>query len=162
MVSQSPRARLASDRAPEELIRELCSLTREAVVRLADAVYALATHPVPQVRAEALGALLVTGQVASLRGTAVRAISRDGDEYVRAKAAFGIAATSTDETRREDLVLLLRVLRNEHETNEVRRSAYEALLMLFGSPEFPDSIDDFDPATDVDWGWIREIEMLYG
>jgi HEAT repeat protein len=155
-------SRLAPERAPEVLIREVCALSRESVTILVGAVHALTAHQVPQVRAEALGALFVTARIKEFRATAIRALSRDGDEYVRSKAALGIAATSDERTRRGDVTLLLRALRNEHETTQVRRSAYEALLLLFGEAELPDPLDDFDPKADVDWKWIQEIETLYG
>ena len=55
-------------------------------------------------------------------------------------------------------MLLLRALRNEHEQNEVRRAAYESLLLLYEREDFPDSLVEFDPAEDVDWLWIKQVE----
>jgi HEAT repeat protein len=128
----------------------------------ATAITGLLEHSAPEVRAEALSALLVTGRLAEHRHNAVRALSRDADESVRAKAAYGIAATADEHSLREDLALLVRVLRNEHETPEVHRAAYEGLLLIFHRPDFPDSLEQFDSGRDVDWDWIRELELLHG
>src|SRR5438270_2437130 len=107
------------------LIRSLCALKRHEVPHVAKVIVGLLGHSVPEVRAEALSALLVTGRLAEYRQSAQRSLSRDADEGVRAKAAFGIAATADEYSLRQDLALLLRVLRNEHETPEVQRAAYE-------------------------------------
>ncbi len=105
--------------------------------------------------------LFVRGRCTELRGIAARALSRDADEGVRAAAALGLAATSEAVTLSDDVALLIRALRNEYETQEVRRSAYEALLLMFHRSNFPSSLNEFDPATQVDWYWIENLERLY-
>jgi HEAT repeat protein len=144
------------------LIRSLCALKHDEVPDVATAITELLGHAAPEVRAEALSALLVTGRLAAHRHCAVRSLSRDADEGVRARAAYGIAATTSEASRREDLALLVRVLRNAHESPEVQRAAYEGLLLMFHRPEFPDSLEEFDATRDVDWDWIGEMELLHG
>jgi HEAT repeat protein len=144
------------------LIKSLFALKHDEVPEVAAAITGLLGHAAPEVRAAALSALLVTGRLAAHRQYAVRSLSRDADEGVRATAAFGIEATTSDASRREDLSLLVRVLRNAHESPEVQRAAYEALLLMFHRPEFPDSLEDFDVRRHVDWDWIGELELLHG
>lgn len=149
-------------RPAPSLIRALCAVKRDEVPAVATLIAGLLGHSAPEVRAEALSALLVTGRLAEHRHSAVRSLSRDADEGVRAKAAYGIAATAEERTLRDDLALLVRVLRNYHEAPDVKRAAYEGLLLMFHRPEFPDSLEEFDPARDIDWDWIRELELLHG
>jgi hypothetical protein len=150
-----------ASRPAEELIRALCAADRDDVVRSAGRIAPLIEHWAPEVRAEALSALFVIGRSEEYRSRALRALSRDADEGVRAKAAYAVAATSNDGTLSDDVRLLLRALQNERESPEVRRAVYEALLLIFKRAEFPDPLEDFNPETDVDWIWINEIETLY-
>jgi len=161
-MKQDPEHIFDPARPAPVLIRSLCALKHDEVPHAAAAITGLLGHAAPEVRAEALSALLVTGRIATHRHYAVRSLSRDADEGVRAKAAYGIAATTSEASRREDLALLVRVLRNAHESTEVQRAAYEGLLLMFHRPEFPDSLEEFDARRDVDWNWIGELELLYG
>ena len=79
---------------------------------------------------------------------------------VRARAAYAIAATADEQTRRTDALLLLKTTENEHEDAEVRRAAYEALLLLFNRPDFPDAAEDFLPHDQIDWEWIAELRSM--
>lgn len=141
----------------EALIERLYRLQPEEARVGAAEIVDLLHHPDVDVRVAAMSALFVTGKVGAHRGLALRALSRAKDETERAKAAMAISATSDADTRTEDIALLIRALRNELETSEVRRSAYEALLLLHGRDDFPDSLKDFDPAVDVDWIWIDTL-----
>jgi HEAT repeat protein len=161
MRHSSDDSQFSPSAAAEDLIRALCAVGREDAVRNAPEILTLLGHPVPEVRAEALTAMFVTGRLVQHRSAALRALSRDADEGVRAKAAYAIAATASDETLHDDMPLLLRALRNEHEVPEVRRAAYEALLLIFRHPEFPDSLEEFDPQVNVDWVWVRQLELRY-
>lgn len=160
-MRQAPEHVFDPARPAPLLIRSLCALKRHEVPAVAAAITGLLAHPGPEVRAEALSALLVTGRLGEHRHSTVRSLSRDAAEGVRAKAAYGIAATADEDSRREDLALLVRVLRNEHESPEVQRAAYEGVLLMLRRPEFPDSLEEFDPGRDVDWKWIRELEGLH-
>jgi hypothetical protein len=150
------------DETGEKAIRTMFSLSRETIAANLDAIVELAGHPAPEVRAEALSTLFVRGKRGELRELAARALSRDADEAVRAAAAIGLAAISVDSTKHEDSRLLLRALRNTHETEEVRRCAYEGLLLMHGNPDFPSSLVAFDAREHVDWLWIDAVERTIG
>ena len=154
--------RFDMSRPAPDLIRSLCDAKSEEVSEFASAIVGLLGHTAPEVRAEALSALFVTGRIIEHRSILVAALSRDGDEGVRAKAAYGIAATSSEDTFRYDVQLLVRALRNGYESSEVRRAVYEALLLLFHRPDFPDALDEFNADVQVDWDWIAEIEGHQG
>lgn len=159
----SPREVLRGpDPLAEDLIRALAALAREDAQYEVSAILPLVDHPAPEVRAEALSALLVTGRMEEHRALAIRALSRDGDEGVRARAAYAIAATAEESTVSTDLNLLLRALRNTNEASDVRRASYEAIQLMFHRTDFPDALEDFEPDVDVDWSWIEELELLYG
>ena len=157
-----PHSSFAETALPEDLIRGLCALDRDEVRRLRTTILALAHHSVPEVRAEALNALFVTGHLREDRGIALRALTNDSEENVRARAAYAVAATTDDNNLNTDLQRLLTSLRNEAETSEVKRASYEALLLMLRRPDFPDSLEEFDSAIHVDWEWIEEIELLHG
>lgn len=145
-----------------ELIRALCGLSAAELDRDVARVLELTRHEVPEVRAEALSALFVRGRKSEHRARALSSLSRDADERVRAAAALGIAATSGAETLEQDVPLLVRAIRNERETEEVRRCAYEAVLLIYHRPDFPDSLRPFDADRDVDWAWLEEIGASLG
>ncbi len=145
----------------EDLIRRLGRLRHDEVAARADALRALLAHAAPEVRAEALGALFVVGRMHRWRAAAAMLLREDADVYVRSKAALALAATSEPDTRASDIRCLSAVVRDEREDAEVRRTAYEGLLVMFRRPDFPSDLRPFDPRRDVDWSWVAELELLY-
>jgi vesicle coat complex subunit len=161
-----PEPRMKSDLRPEalsrrlpppDLIRALGRLRPEDVTQYSSLVLPLLTHPEPDVRAAALSTVFVLWRLGEHRQTALELLRNDRHYEVRTGAAYAIAATSTDTTRRDDLLLLLRTVDNGHESPEVRRAAYEAIMLICQRPDFPDVLAEFDPAADVDWSWIDEL-----
>lgn len=149
-------------RSPPALIRALGQLQREDVEFVAPEVVSLLSHPEPDVRSAALSAVFVLWHLDDRRGRATEMLRTDRHAEVRASAAYAVAATSSESTRREDAMMLLRALENTNEDREVRRAAYEGLLLLFGRPDFPDAISEFDPSAHVDWDWIAETRSILG
>lgn len=125
---------------------------------MAHEIAALTTHYHSEVRSAALTALFVTGRICEMRPLAVNAFTSDCEESVRATAAFAIAATSSDDSRLVDVQTLLPAVKSAEEPPEVRRAAYEALLIIFRRSDFPDPVEDFNPASDIDWPWIAQLE----
>ena len=122
------------------------------------AVATLLEHDDPVVREEALSLLLVKWVDVRYRARAAIALIDDADFGVRGRAAIGLASVSSAETRKEDIKLLLRTLRDEEEEVETRRASYEALLIITESEHFPIHRRDFDPKKDVDWHWVSQLE----
>lgn len=148
----------ADDDSGEAAIRRMIALSRSEIAENVDAIVALTHHGAPEVRSEAVSALFVRGKRYELHALAARTLSRDADEGVRAAAALGLAAISSPATRIEDTKLLLRAVRNTHESGEVRRCAYEALLLMYARTDFPSSLTVFDPSEHIDWGWLEGVE----
>lgn len=152
---------LSRRQPPPKLIAALGSLRREDAASLAPFVMPLLTHPEPDVRSEAVNVVFVVWRLSEHRDLARRLFTTDRHEVVRTRAAYALAATSTDETLRDDVQILVNVLLDDRQSLELRRAAYEGLLLLFRRPGFPDSLAQFDPKSDVDWEWIGEIRTLY-
>jgi hypothetical protein len=140
-----------------ELINNLGRTAREGRRDLSEQVGALTEHEDPLVREEALGALLLAFRDASQRWRAVSAVKEDTDFGVRAQAALSLSSVSTNATRDEDARLLIDRLLDEMEHLSTRRSAYDALLLLYGRREFPTRSRSLDLTREVDWAWIQML-----
>jgi HEAT repeat protein len=151
----------ALNRTPSALIRALGRVKREDETTLVTAVIPLLHHLEPDVRVEAFNVAFVRWRRKEHRQIAQTALKEDPDERVRSAAALGIAGTSSNDTHRSDIQLLLLVLQVDG-ANEVKRAAYEGLLLLLGRPDFPDSLVEFDPGKHVDWEWVAELRSIYG
>jgi hypothetical protein len=152
-------AELDPRRNPIELIRAIGLVSDEQKGELRDQLFRLCHHRDPDVREEALRLLTVKWRDVGAHSEALDALREDPSDGVRANAAYGVAATVTDATRREGVNRLLHVLLDEQEDLEVRAAAYDGLLLIYGRPNFPSMKRDFDPAADVQWDWIREIQQ---
>lgn len=147
-------------RSPPELIRALGQLQREDSESLASSVLPLLGHPEPDVRSEALSAVFVLWRLTGHRDQAKHLLQSDRHAEVRARAAYAIASTADEETRRDDALLLVKKVEDGQESPEVRRAAYDALMLLFGRGDFPDAVREFAPERDVDWAWISELRSM--
>ncbi len=154
----APEPRDLERRAPpSRIIQALGKLGPEHQAAYAPRVLALLEHPEPDVRSQAVDVAFVRWKQPGYRSLIVSMLLNDPHAVVRARAAIGLAATRVEENRKVDIALLLRVLENSHEDSEVRRAAYEALMICTGRLDFPDTGADFNPDRDVDWDWVREL-----
>jgi len=148
-------------RPPPVLIEAMGRLRRVDASSHAMHVLPLLNHPEPDVRSAAISTVFVLWRMTEQRHVAVQLLQRDRHDEVRSASAFAIAAISSDATRRDDVRLLLAIVDNEAESIELRRSAYEGLLLLFQRPDFPNALGAFDPVHDVDWQWVKELRALF-
>lgn len=151
-------ADLASWRDPDELLDALGRISKDDLEELSSALVSLLDHDDVDVREEAAQALFVAGKNAEHHSQVVQLLQYDPEVAVRSIAAYGVAASSTDATRSEDIRSLLQAVHQESESTEVRRSAYEALLILFRRPAFPAMNQPFDPTRDIDWKWLDGLQ----
>jgi hypothetical protein len=93
------------------------------------------------------------------RERAAEALARDESAEVRSVAAYALAATSTDITKKKDVKILLETLQDEFEDAAVRGAAYDALLILHRKPDFPTKRRCFNPEADVDWNWVQSLTI---
>jgi hypothetical protein len=148
---------------PDDLLNALYQVSREPVPELRDSVERLLEHDDPDIREEAIRILLTRWKDLSFRPQVINVLQSDPAPNVKSAAAFGVAATSTDENRAQDSQLLLSVLRDEGEHLDVRAAAYDALMILHrkgvgeGGWPFTTKKSEFNPARDVDWSWIRSL-----
>lgn len=141
------------------LIRALGQLTEDDRSETRSQVFGLCRHQDADVRDEALRVLAVQWKDWSAHGLAVNALRSDPSWEVSSTGAYGVAATSRPETRKEDLTALLDVLVDAARPREVRGAAYDALLILCRRPSFPSKTRPFEPERDVDWDWIMKVEQ---
>jgi HEAT repeat protein len=149
---------LAPWRETDEILQALGGVQKNEVEHLAEALALLLEHEDADVRDEAARALFVAGKNTEHRTHAVELLRHDPEVAVRCTAAYGVASTSTPATRQADVELLAGVVRDDNEHVEARRSAYEALLILFRRPTFPAMNRPFNPGQDVDWKWLAGLK----
>lgn len=147
-------------RDPADIIRALTHIRPAPGTVDARHILALLEHSAPDVRVAALGLLFVEWREGQHRGRATSMLREDPNDEVRAAAAYATVATSSEATRSSDVGLLLAAVESDP-SPEVRRAAYEGLLLTFQRPDFPDALKAFDPSVDIDWEWIQEIRMLW-
>jgi hypothetical protein len=153
----APRS-LRPDLPADQLIRALHSLRDVSDLQDCQAALPLLSHAEADVRVAALDLIFVHWKAEQHRESAIALLLRDPAEEVRAAGAYALVATSSDESRAGDTKLLLDALTRD--SAEVKRAAYEGLLLLYRRPDFPDSLTNFDPDTAIDWEWIQEIKLL--
>ena len=147
-------------RDPADIIRALTRLRRDPGSVDPRHILALLDHSAPDVRVAALGLLFVEWRVALHRSRATSMLREDPNDEVRAAAAYATVATSSEGTRSSDVGVLLASVESDP-SPEVRRAAYEGLLLTFQRPDFPDALKDFNPSVDIDWEWIQELKILW-
>jgi hypothetical protein len=155
-------AELAYWNAPDELLGALYRVSREPVPELRETITSLLDHADPDVREEALRILASRWKDQAARPKALEALECDPAPRVRSAAAYAIASLSTSVTRTEDTQLLIRGLRDKSQPMDVRRAAYNSLIILHRKGEggwgFPSYKSEFDPVRNVDWGWVSSLE----
>lgn len=150
-------------RDPDELLDALHKLGEQTTglavaVDVSSAVAALLQHEDEDLRQEALRLILVQWRDHRLRSEALGVLRLDPSEAVRATAAFGIAAVSRLDTRREDVSAFLEVLLDESQPKHLRGAAYEALLIIHRKTDFPPLTREIKLMVDIDWDWIRKLQ----
>ncbi|HEX8321517.1 HEAT repeat domain-containing protein [Longimicrobium sp.] len=163
-MSLPSAAHLAFWNDPDELLQALYRLGREPVPELREALRQLLDHADPDIREEAIRVLATRWKDESARLRAFDMLRNDPTPMVRSAAAFAIGGTSTSASRNRDTRLLLSVLRDVAQPMDVRRAAYDALIIAHrkGAGEkswpFPSHRSEFDPVRSVDWEWLRSLE----
>lgn len=148
---------------PDDLLESLYALGEQtrrqpASTELTSAVAALLDHEDEDIRQEALRLLLVQWKAHQLHSEGLRLLRRDPSEDVRGTAAYGIASICADDRRPDDVRTLLEILLDESEAVHVRGAAYDALLIIHRRTTFPPMSRDLDPASDVDWEWVKTLQ----
>lgn len=139
---------------PIELVKALVDLPKERLSEAKEKLTVLIGHADVDVRVHAFRRLFVHLRDSSRHATALSALRRDPEPKVRRVAAHAISATSTVQTRAQDVSTLLQSLQDQNESVEVRGAAYEALLLLHERKDFPPANRDIDLQKDVDWTWV--------
>lgn len=145
----------------DALLDALISLGDEQKDDLLPYVEQLLAHGDPDVREEAARKVFVHWRVSGQRSRAIQMALRDPADDVRTTAVFGIAALSGPGTISEDTQVLIRLLRDTDEDAELRRAAYESLLLIHGTRPIPPVNRSLDFERDVDWQWISALEKLH-
>jgi hypothetical protein len=83
----------------------------------------------------------------------------DQADAVRSAAAYGVVSLSSSATRAADTSALLGRLLDDVEDPEVRASAYDALLIMYGRRPPEPSEREFDAQNDIDWEWIATLRQ---
>lgn len=140
-----------------DLLGVLVSLAPSELSGFRDQLRALLAHDDEDVRVHSARALFVTLKEANAHTAALDCLTHDPSAKVRRVAAFGVAATSTSQTRDIDTRVLVQTVLQSGESPRVRGAAYEALLILYHRTDFPPVKREIDLDRDVDWQWIREL-----
>lgn len=143
---------------PDALVDALLRIPREELASLRESLLGLTEHEDRDVRTHAIRRLFVHLQDQDNRHIAIQALTHDAESHVRRAAAFGVAATSSSGTRTQDVSALAARLRDVSEDVHVRGAAYEALLLIHGRRACPPLNRAFDPARDVDWEWVGQLD----
>jgi HEAT repeat protein len=144
---------------PEDLMRALLDAGEGQLPELREAVVRLLDHEDEYVREEAVRRLFVHWRDLETRHLVLDMLAHDPDESVRSASAFGVASTSTRDSLIGDTRALLKIFGDEAQPLELRRSAYEALLLIYDRRDFPPVKGELDLAKDVDWDWIRSLQV---
>jgi HEAT repeat protein len=142
---------------PDELLQLLGRIEKADRAVLHDAVKKLLDHEDEDIREEALRVAAIHWTLQDVREKSVEMLQFDNEPSVRRTAAYAIAALANESTRLADTKLLLDVLRNSTEPEEVRRAAYEGLLLLHGRKEFPPMNREVSASTLMEDPWLREL-----
>jgi HEAT repeat protein len=142
---------------PDELLQLLGRVEKSDRAVLHDAVVKLLEHEDEDVREEALRVAAIRWTLADVRDKSLEMLESDDEPAVRRTAAYAIAALATESTRQEDTGRLLEILRNSSEQEEVRRAAYEGLLLLHGRKEFPPMNREIPANKLLQDPWLQEL-----
>lgn len=146
---------------PDDLHQALIDVERDQYAELRAPVLGLVDHHDPAIREWALRKLYVFWGDRESRSPLFASLQSDPEEAVRCVAAYGIASTSAPGTAAADTRTLLSVLLDVAEPDEVRRSAYEALLLLHGGRHFPPTTGEIKIDRDLDWNWVNELRSRF-
>jgi HEAT repeat protein len=142
---------------PDELLQLLGRLEKADRAVLHDAVKNLLEHEDEDVREEALRVAAIHWTLGDTREKSMEMLQFDDEPSVRRTAAYALAALAKESTRLADTELLLDVLRNSSEHEDVRRAAYEALLLLHGRRDFPPINRDVSASVLMQDPWLQEL-----
>jgi HEAT repeat protein len=142
---------------PDDLLQLLGRVEKSDRAVLHDAVKKLLEHEDEDIREEALRVAAIHWTLGDVREKSIEMLQFDDEPSVRRTAAYAIAALAKEATRLADTKLLLGVLRNSSEEEEVRRAAYEGLLLLHGRKELPPMNREVSVSTLMEDPWLREL-----
>jgi hypothetical protein len=142
---------------PDELLQLLGRVEKSDRAGLQEAVKTLLEHEDEDVREEALRVAAISWTLDELHEKSMEMLRFDDEPSVRRTAAYAIAALAKESSRLADTELLLDVLRNSSEQEEVRRAAYEGLLLIHGRKNFPPMNRDVSARSLMQDPWLREL-----
>jgi HEAT repeat protein len=132
--------------------------SREHFEAALPAIDKLLDHHDAIVRTNSLDAIGFTYGKTSRINRVIEMLQTDEDEDVRSSAATALAGLSNATVSKTLLNILAHVVRNESETDDVRMSAYEALLSILNVPRSsrPDPFDE--NISDINWKYVPQLE----
>jgi hypothetical protein len=144
---------------PDHLLEAIVRLRREDLPGFRTELRSLLDHEDPDVREHALRRLAMHLKDVECHEKAVELL-RDPEPNLRRAAAHAVTSTSTSASRDADTRELLAMLNETDAPGEVRRAAYESLLLLHGRKDLPAGNRPLDLQRDVDWRWIQQLQEL--
>jgi hypothetical protein len=145
---------------PGVIVRLGKPLVQKRIHRAQDVIIPLLKHPDPHVRYQAAW-FFGWGKVTSAIPYLIASAETDDDEWVRGYAVrtIGRLASKDDLSTRS---VLVRIARNNRETEEVQKSAYGAILYLLGGA-YRNKASAFEPIgdgkiVDFDWGLLDALD----
>lgn len=142
---------------PDELLELLGRVEKSDRVVLRDAVRTLLDHEDEDIREEALRIAAIHWAMTEITEKSIEMLQFDEESSVRRTAAYAVAALTTDGNRHASTQLLLNVLRNESEEEEVRRAAYESLLLMYSRKAFPPLNQEVSADILLQDPWLQEL-----
>ena len=135
----------------------------DRINRAKDVVARYLKDPDALIRHEAMWYLGAWGCIDEYLPSLVDAMQRDPNADNRAFAARCVGRLLAKRCEKSAVLQLMTVLQNESEQEEVRTSAYGALLMAMRGPSADKLADDFQVwkekgLQDVDWSWIESLK----
>lgn len=144
------------DGEPADLVDAIWAARRAQRRDLVPEILGLLEHDVPTVREEVISLVFAKWRESSERHLLERTIRDDADTGVRARAVGALATISEPSTLASDIATLRDIVLNRHEEEQVRKAAYEGLVLLVRND--PSPIDDAtDLDEDINLDWVRSL-----
>ena len=147
---------LSEGRDPVDLINSIWEARRGNRRDLLPQLLDLLKHAEATIRGEAVSLVFAKWKEGSHRHRLEGIIQEDIDPGVRARALGALATISSPSTRISDIKTLRRYVLNGNEPEQVRKAAYESLVLLARNEVL--LIDDnTDIDEDIDLEWVRSL-----
>lgn len=141
----------------DALLQSLGKIEEGQLTELGTAVRQLLQHDDPDVVQEALRWTVLRWRMIDLHDDVLNLIRTTEDEELKTTALYALAHTSSATTRLDDTRTLLTVVRASEVDPEVRRAAYEAILLMYGRTDIPPVNRSFNVDLQADWAWLSSI-----